>query len=86
MTEKTQHVFELCLEIDRLETERRELEASLTPEERADLDDALQIYSDTLAGRSAKPENSKLEVRAMSDSTANNPRKLTLACRLVDPE
>jgi hypothetical protein len=47
MTEKTNRVFQLCLEIDRFETERRELEASLTSEERDDLDDALQIYSDT---------------------------------------
>jgi Trp operon repressor len=48
MNEKMKRVFELCLEIERLETERRELEASLSPDERADLDDALQIYSDTL--------------------------------------
>jgi Trp operon repressor len=48
VTEKTRRVFDLCLEIDRLETERRELEATLTPDERDDLDDALQIYSDTL--------------------------------------
>jgi Trp operon repressor len=48
MTEKTKRVFDLCLEIENLDRERRELEASLTPEERDDLDDALQIYSDTL--------------------------------------
>jgi hypothetical protein len=47
VTEKTRRVFDLCLEIDRFETERRELEASLSPEERDDLEDSLQKYADT---------------------------------------